>query len=61
MVPPTARDEWPSDDMMVRLSVQTTDEPGRRLVILAADGRRVVAAGEDLAGMVEKLGKRWLN
>lgn len=40
------------DDLAPRMSVQTARDPSRRLVILAADGRRVLAAGDDLAALV---------
>lgn len=40
------------DDLVPLRSVQTTAQPGRRLVILAADGRRVLAAGESFKDLV---------
>lgn len=38
------------------MSVQTTSQPGRRLVVLAADGRTVLGAGDDLADLVRMAG-----
>lgn len=38
------------------MSVQLTTEPGRRCVLLAADGRVVLAAGDDLADVVRVAG-----
>lgn len=42
-------------DMLPALTVQTTKTPGERLVILGADGARVLARGDDLGALVAKL------
>lgn len=36
-------------------TIQLTDEPGRRFVALAADGREVVGAGDNLPALLAQL------
>lgn len=49
-------DRFSFDDpaALALLSIQLTVEPGRRCVALGPDGRRVLAAGEDLADVLRQ-------
>lgn len=53
LMPTAPADPFSFEDILAPAwSVQLTDEPGRRCVILAGDGRRELAAGDALGPLV---------
>lgn len=48
-------DEYDRLDWLLAFTIQLTSEPGRRFVALAADGRQVIQAGDDLGTLLADL------
>jgi len=48
-------DEGDRLDWLLACTIQLTTEPGRRFVALAADGRQVIGAGDDLGALLVDL------